>query len=939
MKRFLWSLMLITNFIAVNAQQDSIYINAKLSAGQRQISVNQEITFTNRTASPLNKIKLLNWISAYKNQSTPLVNRKLEDRKTDMHFTKADELGSTSDLEVKISGSLVQHTDISQENLFIPLSKPLMQGEKINISLQYRLNLPLQKFTRYGTDGKSWHLKYFFIVPDGFENDTQPERYYIDIEENQSAATYWKVNLDVPAQYYSYSNLNEIQPNYFEGELNKDPEFLITDNRFPSIESEIDGQKISVSFGYPITENERINLESLLPQQLRFIKDRIGSLPGKIFISQKFRQQENFTGIDDLKFWKFHYRLFSELEQADLNYFSVLSKNIVEQSSVFDKSADHWIVNGVKTYLEIQYIDRHYKDRKLLGDLPENAKIFGTKPLKFFHASKLKLSERYGLAYQYILTQNLDQAIGIPFEKLSNFNAMTVSHFEMGSLLSFIAEKMGKGNFDTFLRHYFSANSATNPDSKAFTDALSLASGYSSDFLEPFIQHKNRVNFKLKRFSKKEDQFEVKISKNTELPIPFKIETAADEGASQAFWFDTDDSKNTEIYRIPISDATKIVVNDEYIFPETNFRDNYLYTKGLFANTKRIKLKLFQDIPNPEYNEIYVNPRITFNAYDKILVGLNVRNTSFFQRKFNYSITPYFSSGTGKLAGNGAIGYTIQPAESFFRSLDLAVSASHFHYDYDLTYRKFSAGAGMNFSKDPRSAIGRSLAFSYNYFEKDLNPDALNKNEYGKYNLWNLSYGYSDRRAIHEKYLGANLQWMEDFQKISAEASYRWEYAHDKKIFFRFFGGYFISNKTVNSLFDYGISRVSNYSFSYGLLGQSATSGIFSQQLILAEGGFKSNVGSTANKWIAAVNVDSHVWRWFNIYADAGMYKNKHERAQFIWDSGIKLKVIPDFLEIYFPVQSSLGFEPSFKDYAQRIRFTLVLNLNAVTSHLRRGWF
>ena len=35
--------------------------------------------------------------------------------------------------------------------------------------------------------------------------------------------------------------------------------------------------------------------------------------------------------------------------------------------------------------------------------------------------------------------------------------------------------------------------------------------------------------------------------------------------------------------------------------------------------------------------------------------------------------------------------------------------------------------------------------------------------------------------------------------------------------------------------------------------------------------------------------------------------------------SGIKLKVIPDFLEIYFPVQSSLGFEPGFKDYKSRI--------------------
>ena len=211
--------------------------------------------------------------------------------------------------------------------------------------------------------------------------------------------------------------------------------------------------------------------------------------------------------------------------------------------------------------------------------------------------------------------------------------------------------------------------------------------------------------------------------------------------------------------------------------------------------------------------------------------------------------------------------------------------------------------------------------------------------EYAKYNLWNLGYGYADRSIIHEKSFSTNLQWMEDFQKISAEAFYRWEYAQDKKVSFRFFGGYFITNKTKNNLFDYGISRVSNYAFSYGLLGQSATSGLFSQQFILAEGGFKSHVGKSVNQWITAVNIDSHVWKWFNVYADAGVYKNRLMNPQFIWDSGVKVKVIPDFLEVYFPIQSSLGFEPSFKDYGSRIRFTLVLNFNAITNYFRRGWF
>ena len=215
----------------------------------------------------------------------------------------------------------------------------------------------------------------------------------------------------------------------------------------------------------------------------------------------------------------------------------------------------------------------------------------------------------------------------------------------------------------------------------------------------------------------------------------------------------------------------------------------------------------------------------------------------------------------------------------------------------------------------------------------------MEETEYAKYNLWNLGYGYADRSIIHEKSFSTNLQWMEDFQKISAEAFYRWEYAQDKKVSFRFFGGYLITNKTKNNLFDYGISRVSNYAFSYGLLGQSATSGLFSQQFILAEGGFKSHVGKSVNQWITAVNIDSHVWKWFNVYADAGVYKNRLMNPQFIWDSGVKVKVIPDFLEIYFPIQSSLGFEPSFKDYGSRIRFTLVLNFNAITNYFRRGWF
>ena len=939
MKRHSITLLFLLIFVGISAQQDTINISAKITENSNLVSVNQEIIYHNTTELPLEKIKLLNWVSAYKNRNTPLLSRTLQDRKSELYFAQKQELGNTEEVKIKIGTSDWAYLSGDEENIYYPLAKELKPGQSVKIALQYILKIPHKKFTGYGIDEKSLSFKYFFIVPDSFENASQIPKYFQDIEENQSPGNYWNINFDLPTSYFIESNLELIQPNIFAGTLNKDPELYIALKPTDQIITQLEGQKIEIDFGYSLSAEERQTLEFYLPLQLHFIKNKIGNLPSKIFITEKFKKDEDFIGIDDLQFWKFHYQLFKDHEKTDLNYYSILSKAIVQRSVIFEKSTDHWLMNGLKTYLEIEYLDRYYKNRKLLGDLPDLLQFFGLKPLKFFRLSKLELSERYGLAYQYMVTQNLDQKIDEPFEKLSNFNANAISHFETGSLFAFIAEKMGKEKFDDFLKNNLLKFATNHVDQKFFLDDLSLASGYSSDFMENFIQQKNRVNFKLKRFNKTADNFQVKVSKNTPQTIPFKIETEQKSGEKQTFWFDTDSSEKVIEYNIPQSNAEKIIINDHYIFPEKNFRDNYLYTKGVFSNMKKIKLKVFKDIPNPEYNEIYVNPRLNFNAYDKVLFGINFKNASLFERKFQYSFTPYFSSGTGQLAGSGGVSYSFQPANSFYRSLDFGVSASHFHYDYDLTYSKLGAFVGINFAKNPRSDIGRGISFSYNYLEKDLDSALQNQTEYGKYNLWNLGYGYSDRSLIHEKSYNANFQWMEDFQKISTEFAYRWEFAQDKKISFRFFGGYFLNNNTKNNLFNYGISKVSNYAFSYGLLGQSATSGLFAQQLIVAEGGFKSYLGSTANKWITSVNVDSHVWRWFNVYADAGVYKNKNQSAEFIWDSGVKVKVIPDFLEVYFPIQSSLGFEPSFKDYGQRIRFTLVLNFNAITSYFRRGWF
>ncbi|SEF44467.1 hypothetical protein SAMN05421847_0019 [Halpernia humi] len=940
MRNTLFLAFLFFGFTSLFSQKDSIEVKATLGADLRTLKVNQTIFYHNNLNESISKIKLLNWIAAYKNKKTPLAHRKLEDRKSDLYFAKKDQLGRLENLTISLENEFQNINNLEEENIYINLKKPLEAGKSIKIVLNYQLKLPLNYFTGYGASANEIILKYFFIVPDTFEDSDQFSRNYQDIEETENADTFWDIKLEYPPFYSAESNLQKLDQNHFIGKLSVDPEILIS--RFPTSNEfnfNIENSPVKLYFAYPISALEKANMEFYLPLQLKLIKDKIGFLPTKIFIDEKFRKKEKFFGDDDIKFWKFNYQLFSDAKKVDLDYFSIISKNILNQSFITDKIKDHWFKNGLKTYLEIEYLKKYYKDTKLLGQLPDQVTIFGLKPLKLFYASDLSLSERYGLAYNYIAGKNLDQKITTPYTGLSNFNDLAISNFEMGSILNFVAEKMEIDQFDDFLKQYFNKNLGQKIDTKDFLDQMAVKSQYSSSFVQKFIAHKNRNNFKIKSVKKVEDNFLVRIKKNTDLALPFLLQTETKNGQKQTYFYDTPAKKTDIKYNIPQKSANKIVLNDDYIFPEKNYRDNYIYTKGLFANMKKIRFKIFQDIPNPEYNEIFVNPKLTFNAYDKVLLGLNFKNKSLFDQQFVYSITPYYSTGTNEIAGSGGVSYNFMPPESFYQNLTLGVSGAYFHYNFDLAYRKISAFANINFTKNPRSTISRNLGFSYSFFDRDLDPKRLNNNDYTNYELYSLGYNYGDSKLIHEKFISGNIQAMKDFQKISAEAFYRWEYAQNKKISFRLFAGYFLKNSTKNNFFDYGISKVSNYTFSYGLIGQSATEGLLSQQFILADGGFKSYVGRSVNQWITSANIDAHVWKLFNVYADAGVYKNKFQNPDFIWDSGVKVKIIPDFLEVYFPIQSSLGFEPGFKDYGSRIRFTLVLSINAISNYFRRGWY
>ncbi|WP_449400896.1 hypothetical protein [Chryseobacterium wanjuense] len=76
------------------------------------------MVYYNNSGKDLNTVKLLNWVSAYNRRKTSLVYRKLEDRNTDLHFAKKEELGKLLSLQIKNPDQEIPVSDMSDENFF-----------------------------------------------------------------------------------------------------------------------------------------------------------------------------------------------------------------------------------------------------------------------------------------------------------------------------------------------------------------------------------------------------------------------------------------------------------------------------------------------------------------------------------------------------------------------------------------------------------------------------------------------------------------------------------------------------------------------------------------------------------------------------------------------------------------------------------------------------
>jgi hypothetical protein len=352
------------------------------------------------------------------------------------------------------------------------------------------------------------------------------------------------------------------------------------------------------------------------------------------------------------------------------------------------------------------------------------------------------------------------------------------------------------------------------------------------------------------------------------------------------------------------------------------------------------KFTFFQDLEDPKVNQVFYVPNFIFNLYDGVSVGLRMHNKSLLEKPFIFDIEPTYSTKTGQLIGSAAFLYNQYIREGSLYNIRYGLSGSTYHYAPDAAYMKFVPSIQFRFrDEDFRKNKKEFVVIRHVMVDREASEFADTEEQNENYSVFNLRYSKYESEITRHYNFFTDLQLSNNFGKLSGEVQFRRLFNDNRQINLRLYAGMFMYRSTKSEFFSFGLDRPTDYMFDYNYYGRSEETGLFSQQYIMAEGGFKSIMPTRfANQWMTTVNASFNIWNWIEVYGDAGLYKNKYRDTNFVYDSGIRLNLVPDYFELYFPVYSSNGLEFD-GNYSQKIRFVVTISPGTLINLFTRKWF
>ncbi|GAA4809043.1 metalloprotease [Litoribaculum gwangyangense] len=923
--------------------QNKIDLKAVFDIEEKQIKISQTIQYQNISQNVLDTIYLSDWANSYATKKTPLAIRIADEYINDFHLAKNEDRGFSVITSIKQNNKDVTFQELKNQPdiIKVALDKSLLPNEFYSLHLEYIVQIPDSKFTNYGiTQNGDLNLRYWYITPAVYNGEWQ---YYSNknLDDLYIPKSDITLEIEYPNGYKLTSELdisNTIQlPKKqivkLEGKdrlntkiflsKNSDFETLQTDNF--SIVSNINDENLEVIDKVLITE-----------KVMHFIFENFGEYPHKKLLLTQIDYDKN--PIYGLNFLPSFIKPYPSHFQYELKLLKIALQNYLENTLLINPRKEQWLLDGIQIYYLMNYVDEHYPNMKFIGSI---ADFWG---VRSFHAAQMKFNDKYILAFMLMARTNRDQPLVMPKDSLLKFNTNIANKYKAGIGLKYLDDFVNNDIVENSIEDFIIENKLKPTSTKHFESFIKSKTSKNIDwFFEDFISTRKKIDFKIKRVSKTEDSVTVIIKNKRDNNMPTSLYSLNNDSIVSKIWIENIDK--TKTITIPRNNANKLVLNYNSVIPEINSRDNWKSLKGFFFNNKPLQFRLLKDIEDPNYNQVFFMPTAEFNnIYDGFTLGFKVYNKTILKKLFDYKIEPRYAFKSRSLTGSASISQTHYLENNDLYAINYGVVGGYSSYAEDLFVRKITPSISFFFREDDdfRSNKRKSLLFRYIDIHRDEDVTNTFTSSQPNYNIFNLRYIHSNDNLINFNKWYTDFQIGADFSKLSFNYEYRRLFESNRQLNVRFFAGTFLKNNTdINSdYFSFALDRPTDYLFDYNYLGRSEASGIFSQQYIDAEGGFKSKLATPfANQWISTFNTSTTLWKYILAYGDIGLVKNKSKTANFVYDSGIRVNLVTDYFEIYFPIYSNLGWEIGQPNYDQKIRFKFTLDPQALLGLFRRRWY
>jgi hypothetical protein len=903
-------------------------IDAQFDPLRGLIEVKQLFRYTNEASTALDTLYLYDWNHAYSDTSTPLAAKLAQEFNFKFEKSQPDEKGHTKIQNFRSDlGSLNWHRLEKQKDIIaIHLTHPIQAQDSLVFSASYVVKLPADDFTGHGignNDEISFRNGFLQFVNLGFDGKWNLDSNY-GFNDRTALRSSTKFTICFPEDYSIIPSIKGAFQNgcwqskdQIQGDL---AFYLKRTNDFKSLGSS--NFEIMTDMADDLAADQ--TTVEITKRIQKFAEDFFGNLSNQYFlIDSDFYNQNPIVGFDLLLNTL---RPISKEEQFELKAIQILMRKLVKYKFPDNYRQNKWLAVGLSHYLFMRYVDTYFPELRLIGNLAEFP------PLSTYQFAQAPFSFKTNLQAAFVYRRNLAQPLHTPSQDLTKYNRKIALRSRSALGIKILEETESKEQVDAFIFNLFTSKNHLNP--------LTIQNHFelffedrAKWFYEGYCTDNGLTDYEIRQIEKSDNQLQVELTNHTKSQNPVKLNSYSKNELVSSVWL----PGGVEKQRLSFdqTQVDKIVLNPDQLVLEINTNNNNIRLNNSFTKRAR-RFRLFEDIPSSHYAATYIAPNLTYNVYDGVLFGMVIHNGLTLRQPTTVFFSPQYGNKEMSLSGSFSIRHRSYFQKKKLANVSYGFGVESFHFNPSQRYYRFNPQINATFrpeglASNKRSIVGLELVSLH---QEDQNKKLID----GAYNS-SLSYTYTNSSSSLSRGFGAALQMGDSFTKFSVSYRNRKYYSEGKQYTFRFFIG-LLSDQNKSGNFDFGISRVNDYSFTYNLLGRSETSGFFSQQYVLAEGGFKSFIPiQMANQWMMSTNLSTTLWRGLEVYSDIGLVKNRGQKNHFIYDAGLSFNLIEDYLELYFPFYSNLGWEIDDKAYPSKIRFTLSIQASQLLSLFTRSWF